>query len=762
MKKIILTHMLLLQLMFILIYPTNSQSQNTIGVILNTEESYNGYTFYTVQKNTYLIDNCGQVVNQWTSEFNPGNAVYLLENGSILRTGKIDNPDITIGGIGGHIEIKDWDDNLVWEYDYSDSQVSQHHDVFPMPNGNILILAVTRKTQAEAIAAGRDPANLPSAELYNEQIIEIEPTGANGANVVWEWNIWDHLIQDYDNTQDNFGIVSENPQLLNINFLGTSSGGANWMHVNSIQYNETLDQIVLSSRQLNEFYIIDHSTTTSEAGSHSGGIRGKGGDLLYRWGNPQSYNQGTELDKQLFGQHFPHWIPETSPDGGKIILYNNGSGRTPFFSSVLIVDPPESSPGNYVVPINSNFGPETPEYIYTDPNNPEDFFSLILSSAQRLPNGNTLICEGTSGRFFEIDPSENIVWEFINPDTNGGILSQGDSPPTANNIFRVLRYSPDYAAFSGRDLTPGLPIEQNPNLNSCTVFDGSIRLSANDSATLEGGTITFEVNLSQTGSEDITVSYSFTNNTAEDNDYSATSGQIVIVAGTLSGSITIDTLEDEIDEADETFTINLTPSDTDIDPISAIGTIIDNDISPILTIQDSSAIEGENLSFPITISGPSSEDIVLSMEIIDITTNNTDYSNSVLQVTIPAGEVSVEVTVTTINDELNEINETFEIGVLNIISGRLSEFDNKATGTIVDTMPDDSSVIFYNVPVEEFLRTSSLESVDKIEVFNMLGGLVANSSNENDINLSSLKTGIYIVQLTDATGEVFRKKIIKK
>lgn len=762
MKKIILPHILLLQLMLILTYPINSQSQNTVGVILNTEESYNGYTFYTVQKNTYLIDNCGQVVNQWTSEFNPGNAVYLLEDGSILRTGKIDNPDITIGGIGGHIEIKDWDDNLVWEYNYSDSQVSQHHDVFPMPNGNILILAVTRKTQAEAIAAGRNPANLPSGELYNEQIIEIEPTGSNGANVVWEWNIWDHLIQDYDNTQDNFGVVSENPQLLDINYLGTSSGGANWMHVNSIQYNETLDQIVLSARQLNEFYIIDHSTTTLDAASHSGGLRGKGGDFLYRWGNPQSYGQGTEMDKQLFGQHFPHWIPETFPDGGKIILYNNGSGRTPFFSSVLIVDPPETSPGNYIVPNNSNFGPETPEYIYTDPNDPEDFFSLILSSAQRLPNGNTLICEGTSGRFFEIDPSENIVWEFINPDTTNGILNQGDTPPTANNIFRVLRYSPDYAAFNGKDLSPGLPIEQNPNLNSCTVFDGTIRLSANNSGTLEGGTITFEVNLSQTSSEDITVSYSLADNTADNNDYSNIAGEIVIVAGTLNNSITISTLEDEIDEIDETFTINLTPSDTDIDPTSAIGTIIDNDISPTLTIQNANGIEGENLIFPMTISGPSSEDIVLSMEIIDITTNNTDYTSSLLQVTIPAGELSAEVMVATINDELNEINETFEIGVLNLISGRLSEFDNKATGTIIDTIPDDSSVIFYNVPVEEFLLISSLENVDKVEVFNMLGALVASSSNENDIDLSNLKTGIYVVQLKDVTGEVFRKKIIKK
>ena len=61
----------------------------------------------------------------------------------------------------------------------------------------------------------------------------------------------------------------------------------------------TLDQIVLSNHNLSEIWIIDHSTTTLEAASHSGGNSGKGGDLLYRWGNPQAYDQGTGADQLL-------------------------------------------------------------------------------------------------------------------------------------------------------------------------------------------------------------------------------------------------------------------------------------------------------------------------------------------------------------------------------------------------------------------------------------------------------------------------------
>ena len=457
--------------LFLFILTITVSSQNTVGILSNTANSLNGYTLFTFQKETYLINNCGEVVNQWTSIYN-GGIGYLLENGNLLRTAKIDNPgNIAIPGVAGRIELFDWDGDIIWEYDFSTATRIQHHDVFPMPNGNILVLSAKILSDTEAIQMGRDPSKLNETQLYTEQVIELEPVGTNDANTVWQWDIKDHLIQDFDNTKDNFGIVGENQQLLDINYVGLSNGNANWLHINSLQYNAQLDQIILSTRHLSEIYIIDHSTTTAEAVSNTGGVYGKGGDFLYRWGNPLVYRQGTSFNQILDGQHFPHWIPDGYTDEGKIIIFNNGFTRpSPGFSEVLIIDPPVTTPGFYSYTANSAYGPAIPDYNYTAPVK-TDFFSPILSSAQRLPNGNTFICEGTSGHFFEIDSNENIVWEYINPIGITGIMSQGDDPrQTTNNMFRAYKYSADYGAFDDKILTPGLPIELNPDLTQCTIL----------------------------------------------------------------------------------------------------------------------------------------------------------------------------------------------------------------------------------------------------------------------------------------------------
>ncbi len=458
-----------------LFFTFSAFSQNTIGVIRNDAGSYNGYTLLAplTSTETYLINNCGQVVHQWTSTFNPAASVYLLENGNLLRTGKIINDDITFGGVGGKIELFDWDSNLLWEYTYSTTEVSQHHDIYPLPNGNILMLAVTTMSEIEATQAGRNPALIEEGKIFNEQILELEPVGSDQANIVWEWNINEHLIQDFDNTKDNFGVINDSPELLDFNFLNENNGTANWLHINSIQYNESLDQIVLSSRILSEIYIIDHSTTTAEAASHTGGIYGKGGDFLYRWGNPQSYGIGGVENRTLFSQHYPHWIPDGLVDAGKIMIFNNGNSIR--FSAIDIISPSTSSPGFYNYNNTIGYGPLTTDWTYTAPT-PADFFSSILSSGQRLPNGNTLICDGDSGYFFELDPSNNIVWEYINPDTANGILTQGDAP-SANFVFRALRFDETYAAFDGRDLTPGDPIELDFDISGCSLSVDEVDIS---------------------------------------------------------------------------------------------------------------------------------------------------------------------------------------------------------------------------------------------------------------------------------------------
>jgi len=459
----------LLFILLILFISSYTFGQNTVGVLQNSENSYNGYTLFSAAKDTYLINNCGEVINKWTSNYDTGKTVYLLGDGSILRAGSIPNSSIFFPGIGGILEKKDWNNNLTWSFTYSTSTYSQHHDAVPLPNGNILMNVVEVKTKAEAIAQGRNPANVKST-LFNEKLVEIQPTGTNTANIVWEWSFWDHLIQDFDSSKANFGNVKANPQLLDINFLSNQPASTDWIHANSVQYNAQLDQVVVSSALLNEFYVIDHSTTTSQAASHFGGTYGKGGDFLYRWGNPLSYRSGSTADQKLFGQHFVHWIPSGLTDANKIMVFNNGRGRPIDYSSIDIINPPVIA-GVYGFS-GTSYGPVNFDWTYMDTVNPVNFYSKIMSSAQRLPNGNTLIDLATSAKFIEIDSSKNIVWEYISPLSASGILSQGDDPSlnATAPVFRVKRYATNYTAFTGKNLTPGKPIELNPNISFCSTL----------------------------------------------------------------------------------------------------------------------------------------------------------------------------------------------------------------------------------------------------------------------------------------------------
>ena len=442
---------------------------NTLGTISLTEEAYDGYTLFSSYKNTFLINNCGQVINQWSSDYLPGHSVYILPNGNLIRAGRKDTSTITFGGVGGIVEMFDWDGNLVWEFIYSNDEHRLHHDIYPMPNGNILVLAATVMSNEETILAGRDP-NLVggSGILYNEQILEIKPIGTNDYSIEWEWNFNDHLIQDYDDTKNNYGVIEEHPEKLDINFLNDRIPAENWLHVNSIQYDETLDQIVISSRNLSELFIIDHSTTTEEASGDTGGTYGKGGDFLYRWGNPVAYRQGNEDNRTLFGQHFPHIIKPGLKDEGKIILFNNGTDREPAFSEVMIFSAPTTSPGIYTYEPDSSYGPEAAEFTYSS-NEDNNFTSGILSGAIRLPNENLLICDGNSGRLFEITATNDIVWNYIIPmnNTTREISTQGDVLESGNSTFRGIKYSTDYEGFTDKDVTPGDPIESNFNLNTC-------------------------------------------------------------------------------------------------------------------------------------------------------------------------------------------------------------------------------------------------------------------------------------------------------
>jgi len=272
------------------------------------------------------------------------------------------------------------------------------------------MIAWEYKTENEAIAKGRNPDLITLGQLWPDHIIEVEPTGPSSGDIVWEWHVWDHLIQDYDSSKDNYGDVADHPELIDINF-GLSN--CDWLHSNSIDYNEELDQILISVRNFNEIWVIDHSTTIEEAAGHSGGNSGKGGDILYRWGNPSAYRAGATSEQKFFFQHDARWINPGCPGEGNILVFNNGNGRPgPDYSSVDEIIPPIDEYGDYSYTPGSAYGPETPIWIYTA-ENPTDFYSKRMSGAQRLPNGNTLVCSTREMVFFEVTPDKETVWEYF-------------------------------------------------------------------------------------------------------------------------------------------------------------------------------------------------------------------------------------------------------------------------------------------------------------------------------------------------------------
>ena len=439
----------------------------TVGLFLNDSSSFNGYTLFAPNSyiNTYLINNEGRLVNLWEGTHRPGLSAYLLENGNLLRTALVSNSTFFGGGSGGLIQEFDWEGNQVWEFEYSTDQFYQHHDIERLPNGNTLIIAWEYKDYEEVLGAGRDPSLLSENFLWPDHIVEVQPDGATGGNIVWEWHVWDHLIQDFDPLQLNYGIVSEHPELVDINFVSNlpNSLGADWNHINAVDYNEDFDQIILSIHHFGEIWVIDHSTTTQEAASHTGGNSGMGGDLLYRWGNPQTYDRGDATDQMLFGQHDSHWIESGLPGEGNILIFNNGRNRPGGqYSTIDEIVPPVDQNGNYLLDPGSTYGPDSLFWTYVDPV-PSDFFSPNVSGSQRQPNGNTLICNGTWGRFFEVTNEGELVWLYVNPVIASGPMYYEDPIPGSQNwAFRVYRYAADYPGLEGRDLTPGDPIELYP------------------------------------------------------------------------------------------------------------------------------------------------------------------------------------------------------------------------------------------------------------------------------------------------------------
>lgn len=404
-----------------------------VGLTVQTDKVEDGYILVSPIQSTevLLLANDGRVVNKWDSDYFLGASAYLLANGNVLRTVSIpDNPfgfDGRWGFVSGGLEERTWDGELVWSLELYSDEVIGHHDIEILPDGNILWILFERFSADAAIASGFNPDLLPEeGEIWGEKIVEIDPT--NG-EIVWEWHLWDHLIQDFDETVANFAVIADYPQKVDINYLDDFVAlQPNRWHINAIDYNPHLDQIALSPRTYSEVWIIDHSISTEEA-------RGTAGDLLYRWGNPATIQMDTSVEERIYFQHDAQWIPDGYPGAGNLLIFDNGGPQRPF-SRVLEIAPEFDADGRYVI--------QSAEVVWEYIADPlQDFYSQFISGAQRQANGNTLITEGLNGRIFEVSSTGEIVLEYY--------------LPPATWAFRAERYN--LPVFAELDMTQNLGFE---------------------------------------------------------------------------------------------------------------------------------------------------------------------------------------------------------------------------------------------------------------------------------------------------------------
>lgn len=414
-----------------------STFSQTVGVMVHdSARTQPGYTLFTPTFNTttFLIDNNGQLLHSWPSVYASGLATMLMNDGAILRAGKnLPTPNGAIGG--GVVEIIEWDGTVRWKFERKAFIGTRHHDLELMPNGNVLLTEFYVISKDSARALGRiDTSTTRDTSFFLERLIEVRPIGKDSGEIVWQWNLVDHLIQDVAPEKKNYGVIADHPELLDIN---GSRGYPDWLHVNSVRYNAERDEVLLSVRNTCEIMVIQRST----------------GRIVYRWGNPKVYGRGTTADQKLFDQHDARWIEAGVPGAGNITIFNNGVRRpNATYSTLDEIIPSLDANGNYALAEGKAFGPDTLVWQYKAPAS-DKYFSQVMGGWTRQPNGNALSCLSDPGKFFEVTNDGTVVWMYTSPVGRDRIFTQGQTP-IGNPIFKINRYPADHPAFIGKSLTP--------------------------------------------------------------------------------------------------------------------------------------------------------------------------------------------------------------------------------------------------------------------------------------------------------------------
>lgn len=376
------------------VYPTGT-------TVYNPEKAFNGYTLYSplvmnaapksepyeYTSTMYLIDMAGNIVHTWDLPFPPGLHGVLLPDGHLLAGGNSDEavPDrpgrgeYSMGGGAGWLYELDWEGNIVFKH----WDPNQHHDFDKLPNGNYMYVAWEKvpKDVQEEVRGGMAGTEHKDGTMFSDVLIEINPAG----EVVWEW----HSIKHLDVDKDPIGPIHTRQE---------------WMHCNNVDVMED-GNVLTDGRHIDEMLVIDKETK----------------EVIWRWGSPSYIDEKTGAiqvitgNKTLGGPHDANEIAPGLPGAGNFLVYDNG----------MYAD------GSRAVEVD----PKTGEVVWQSPQTfiGRSHYSSFISGAERLPNGNTIICSGGKGRLFEVTKDNEIVWEYINP-----------FEPPFYCVFRAHRYGVDY------------------------------------------------------------------------------------------------------------------------------------------------------------------------------------------------------------------------------------------------------------------------------------------------------------------------------
>ena len=425
------------------------------------------------KKTTYLIDMEGRVVKTWESEHNSMQAAYLLENGHLFRIATLQGEERAFGGgpgAAGRIQEFAWDGELVWDFKFHNEKQLPITTRRNCPTAMCCWSSGTRRpprkrsprverkswsatTSCPTRSSRSSRRERPPARSSGNGISGITSsrttTRPGQTSATWppipSWSTsissrarWDHrlapqqvAVKAGSPCQRMRAKKAESAKLKSLGYVGSPTQRSqrinpDWTHFNAVDYNAELDQIVISVHEFSEIWIIDHSTTTAEAAGHTGGKQGKGGDLLYRWGNPGSTAPAPTPTRSSSPSTTPTGFPRGFRAEGHMLVFNNGARRPTALTPRLMRSFLRSTEGRYARKPGMAFGPEKAVWSYSAPKK-SDFFASFISGAHRLPNGNTLICSGPNGTLFEVTPEKEMVWKYVNP-VKGGFGPGGPMP----------------------------------------------------------------------------------------------------------------------------------------------------------------------------------------------------------------------------------------------------------------------------------------------------------------------------------------------